>query len=304
MKELTRAFAVIAALLFHGQAFAATPLVDAAWVKAHVGAPEIVFLDARGDYQRYIAAHIPGAVHTDYSRDGWLVTRDGVPAMLPKPADLEKLIGGLGIGNDNHVVVAANGTDASEMGIATRLYWSFKVAGHDNVSVLDGGMRAYLADKSNPVETKAVVPTRRLFKVSLRPELLANADDVRKALADNNAALIDHRPPQQFTGESKSGVVVRAGTIPGAANAPAIVMTEAGSGVFKSAEALKALYDKVGAKTYGDTINFCNVGHWASMGWFVSHELLGNKKARMYDGSVADWSRDANNPMQPGVAPK
>lgn len=304
MKKLIQAFAVVAALLFHGQAFAATPLVDAAWVKAHAGTPGIVFLDARGDRNLYDEGHIPGAVLTDYGRDGWRVTRDGVPGMLPEPADLEKLIGGLGIGNDNHVVITAQGRDATEMGVATRIYWTFKVAGHDDVSILDGGMRAYLADKSNPAETKAATPPPRPFKVTLRPELLATADDVRKALADKNAALIDHRPPQQFAGVSRSPVAARSGTIPGAANASAIVMTEPGGGVFKSADALTELYAKAGVKTDGDAINFCNTGHWASIGWFVSHELLGNKKARMYDGSVADWSRDPGNPMRPGVASK
>jgi thiosulfate/3-mercaptopyruvate sulfurtransferase len=304
MKKLARVLAALAALLSFATVEAATPLVDAAWVKANVGKPGVVFLDARGDPALYGAGHIPGAVPTDYVRDGWRVVRDGVPGMLPKTAALEKLIGGLGIGNGSHVVIAAHGADATEMGVATRIYWTFKVAGHDDVSVLDGGMRAYLADRTNPVETEAATPSPRPFKVTLRAELLATADDVKKALANGDASLIDHRPRQQFTGDSKSAGAARAGTIPGAANVPAIAMTEPGGGVFKSAEALKALYDRAGARTGGDAIAFCNTGHWASIGWFVSHELLGNKKARMYDGSIADWSRDANNPMQPGMAPK
>lgn len=299
MVKAARVLVLVAALLLAGgRVIAATPLVDPAWVKAHLADNDVVVLDARSNRKAFARGHIPGARFTHYGADGWRVTRDGVPGMLPDAVELERLIGSFGIGNDSHVVIAANGTNATEMGIATRIYWTFKVAGHDRVSILDGGMRAYQANPGNPVSTAAARVKPRAFKVSFRPELLATADDVKKALGKGGTTLVDHRPPRQFTGESKSPVAARAGTIPGAVNAPAIVMTNPGGGVFKSADALKALYREAGAKTDGDTINFCNTGHWASVGWFVSHELLGNEKARMYDGSVADWSRDDANPME------
>lgn len=308
MKRAVHSFAIVAALLFGGlfgaPARAATPLVDAAWVKANIGKPGIVVLDARSDRKAYDAGHIPGAVFTDYAKGGWRTKMKDVPGMLPDAAGLEKLIGSLGIGNDSHVIVVAPGNAAQDMGIATRIYWTFKVAGHDEVSILSGGMRAYLADKSNPVDKAAVTPTPRPFKVSFRPELMATADDVKKALADGKTALIDNRPPKEFSGAHKSKSVVRYGTVPGAASVPAMAMTEKDSGVFKSGDALKALYEQAGAKPGDDEIAFCNTGHWASIGWFVSHELLGNGKARLYDGSMADWSRDDKNPMLARVPPE
>ena len=275
----------------------AGPLVDAAWVKANITTDNVVFLDLRGNRRAYQAAHIPGARWTSYGRDGWRVKIKNVPGMLPPTAKLEALIGRLGIGNEDHVVLAPAGWDATNMGIATRIYWTFKVLGHDQVSILDGGMNAYLADKKNPREKGAATPQPKTFKGRFRPELLATAEDVMKAISVKNTTLIDHRPPGQYMGVNKSGSVKRLGTLPGAKNVPAMWTTVNDGGVFRSREALVKLYKALGVPTEGETINCCNTGHWASIGWFVTHELLGNKKARMYDGSIAEWSMTGSNPM-------
>ena len=147
-----RQFLAIALVLagLAGATRAAEPLVDVAWVTANLGAPGVVFLDLRGPLggatkADYLRAHIPGAIYSDYLRDGWRIRdRNGTVGMLPPAEFLEALIGGLGIGNESHVVVVANGTSALAMGSATRIYWTFKVLGHDAVSILDGGMAAYL----------------------------------------------------------------------------------------------------------------------------------------------------------------
>ena len=143
---------------------AAGPLVDAAWVTANAAKPDIVVLDARSDPKAYAAGHIPGAVFTSYGGDGWRVKKGDVVGMLPETPALEKLIGGLGIGNGDHVVVVAPGNSATDMGIATRIYWTFKVMGHDKVSVLDGGMKRYVAD-GHPVSTD-FVSRRRPYRKS------------------------------------------------------------------------------------------------------------------------------------------
>lgn len=295
--------ALIAAILFTmpagpaGAAGAAGPLVDAAWVKANIATENVVFLDLRGNPRAFQAAHIPGARWTSYGRHGWRAKINNVPGMLPPTAKLEALIGRLGIGNEDHVVLAPAGWDATNMGIATRIYWTFKVLGHDEVSILDGGMNAYLADKGNPLEKGMTTPQPRTFKARFRPQLLATAEDVKKAISGKNTALIDHRPSGQFMGVNKSGSVKRLGTLPGAKNVPAMWATVNDGGVFRSKEALVKLYESIGLPIEGETINFCNTGHWASVGWFITHELLGNKKAKMYDGSMAEWSMTGSNPM-------
>ena len=291
-------FAVLLlALFFTAPVRAAEPLVDAAWVKANIATHNVVFLDLRGNLRAFQAAHIPGARWTSYGRHGWRAKIKNVPGMLPPTAKLEALIGRLGIGNEDHVVLAPAGWDATNMGIATRIYWTFKVLGHDEVSILDGGMNAYLADKRNPLEKGMATPQPKTFKARFRLQLLATALDVTKAISEKSAALIDHRPSGQFMGINKSGSVKRLGTLPGAKNVPAMWATVNDGGVFRSKEALAKLYKSIGLPTQGETINFCNTGHWASVGWFITHELLGNKKAKMYDGSMAEWSMTGSNPM-------
>ena len=277
-------------------AHAASPLVDAAWVRDHIGKPGIVFLDVRS-YGAYRAAHVPGAVFTNYGRDGWRVKRNKLPGMLPALPKLEKLIGGLGISNASHVVILPGGYGAGEMGVATRIYWTFKVAGHDKVSILDGGMESYFEFKKPPLEKGATKPAPVPFKATLRPEYLATAEDVKAAL-DGNSHLVDHRSNDQFVGVNKSGKVKRHGTLPGAVNLPGTWTTVDNGGKFRSAETLRKLFKAAGAPTDGPVIAFCNTGHWASLGWFVQREILGNQTVRMYDGSLADWTTKSGNPVE------
>ncbi|MHA1599264.1 MAG: sulfurtransferase, partial [Alphaproteobacteria bacterium] len=260
-----------------------TPLVDVAWVKAHTGQSGTVFLDIRnkldgGSEKTYRQGHIPGAVYSDYLSAGWRSKVDGVVGQLPSVDSLEGLIGNLGIGNDNHVVVIAAGVSALDMGSATRIYWTFKVLGHDKVSILDGGYRAYTAATGNSVETGWNEPSPRTFTAAFRPEMVADYRDVQAA-AGSQTALIDMRPPAQYRGEKAHPAAKRPGTIPGAVNVPESQITVDG-GRFVSADGLRDLLKSAGVDTGGDAIAFCNTGHWASLGWFAESEILGNKKVR------------------------
>jgi len=207
----------------------ATPLVDAAWLARHLGQPGLVVLDVRnklgGASERtYRAGHVPGAVYSDYLTAGWRSEVDGVPGQLPSIATLEALIGGLGIDEGSHVVVVAGGTSALDMGSATRVYWTFKVLGHDKVSVLDGGYRLYAADPDNPIETGWNEPEAKVFTANFRPEMIADYRDVVAAQAAGTR-LIDLRPPEQYRGEKAHSAAKRAGTIPGATNLPESSLT-------------------------------------------------------------------------------
>ncbi len=305
MRFATRFLAIIAvAITFAGPAMATTvpPLVDAEWVKVHIGEPNVVFLDVRGrlgGHTRadYIEVHIPGAIWTDYLKDGWR-TKDenGTIGQLPTRKALEKLIGSLGISNDDHVVIVPVGGKALDVGTATRIYWTFKVLSHDKVSILNGGMMAYLAS-GNPTASGEETRTPATFEGTFRPELIAAKSDVEAAVAAGRA-VIDHRPETQYRGETKHKMAARAGTIPGAKNVPESALTNDGIASFKTSAELKALYAAAGVGDGEEQVNFCNTGHWASLGWFVSSELLGNKKARVYDGSMVEWSADERLPVQ------
>ncbi|MDR2240266.1 MAG: sulfurtransferase [Zoogloeaceae bacterium] len=281
----------IACLLLAAAANAAEPLVSAAWVKANLDKPGIVYVDFQSSAD-YLRGHIPGAVNSNYAKDGWREDRAGdkVPDMLPVKLDaLGAMIGRLGIDNATHVVLAPPGLSASDMSIGTRVYWTLKVLGHDNVSILDGGMAAWMKDKSNPLQTGAVNAEPKTFNVKVREEMIVSMDDVKKARAAG-ALLVDNRPEDQFAGINRSPKATESGTIAGAKNLPNAWMTVNGMGQFRSRKQIEQLYQFAGVPVSGEQINFCNTGHLASLGWFVSSELLGNKQARLYDGSMVEWT--------------
>ncbi len=279
----------------------AAPLVDSAWIRAEGAGAEVVILDVRnklGGASRaaFRRGHIPGSVYSDYLSGGWRTKAGGVPGQLPPVADLERLIGGLGIDNGSHVVIVSGGASALDVGSATRVYWTFKVLGHDRVSILDGGWRAYKADPANPVETGAVAPSPKRFNAHFRPEMLADSTAVQAA-RKAGAALIDMRPPPQYRGEKKHALAKRAGTIPNAVNVPESEIT-ASDGRFVSAARIGALLAQAGVSAQDDAIAFCNTGHWASLGWFARSEILGQKNVTLYDGSMVDWTAQDALPVE------
>lgn len=291
-------------ILFLGlmqNALAADPLVDADWVKAHLGKPGIVFIDFQSTSD-YLRGHIPGAVTSNYGKDGWREERaNKVPDMLPAKLDvLSKNIGKLGIDNSTHVVLVPPGVSSTDMGIGTRVYWTFKVMGHDNVSILDGGMNAWTKNKANPVQAGMIKPKAKVFQVNLREEMIATSDDVKKAKAAG-ILLVDNRPEDQYAGINRHPKATVSGTIEGAKNLPNSWTTVNGMGEFRNRLQLSQLYKIAGVPTSGEQINFCNTGHWASIGWFVSSELLGNKKARLYDGSMVEWTMTKAGPVEQKV---
>lgn len=300
MRIASLAFSFVVALAVPAFAEqAAGPLVDAAWVRSHLGQENVVILDIRDKVAETDLGdkpYIPGAVVAPYSTAGWRTEVNGVPGMLPPLEQITKLIGDLGIDNDDHVVIVPWGTDSSEFGGATRVYWTFKYLGHDEVSILDGGWRQYDAAGGERTAEPAK-PEPAQFSYELREELLATTDEVQEALKAGTA-LVDGRPVDQYEGKAKSPVVRTAGTLPGAVN---IVHSSLYSGEYALAstpETVKALMEKAGVGTDEKNIAFCNTGHWASVAWFGLSEIAGNKNTSMYDGSMAEWTADESRPVE------
>ncbi|HEC90559.1 MAG TPA: sulfurtransferase [Alphaproteobacteria bacterium] len=302
MKKFFAIALALAMVTAAGAVKAATPLVDVAWVKANLGKPGVVFLDVGGKLggktkADFLRAHVPGAVWTNYLKDGWRYKdKNNTVGQLSPTPKLEKLIGGLGIGNKDHVVIIPVGGKALDVATATRIYWTFKVLGHDNVSVLNGGMNAYKKAK-NPLQSGASKPKAKTFKANFRKAMVIGKADVKKVMKAGGV-LVDIRPHNQFLGVNKHGKAKRYGTIPGAKNLPENWMTKNGGGTFRSPALLKKLFAFAKVPVSGPEIYFCNSGHWASLGWFVSSELLGNKDAKMYDGSMIEWTADMSLPVQ------
>jgi thiosulfate/3-mercaptopyruvate sulfurtransferase len=272
------------------------PLVDNAWIKANACNIGVVVLDIRSEkidgqaVDDYLKGHVPCAIHTDYHTAGWRTKVEGVPGMLPTVAKLETLIGGLGIDNATHVVITPRGNNAKSMGAATRVYWTFKVLGHDKVSILNGGTEGFAANKANTLESGPRDPMPRTFQAELRQDMLVSRADVQRALNDN-ATLVDYRGPDQFLGLNRHAKVKRHGTLPGAANLPIEWLTVDNTGRFRSKRGLNEVYRLAKVPSDQEHIAFCNTGHNSAMGWFVSSELLGRTGVKVYDGSMADWTR-------------
>ncbi|ODT69637.1 MAG: sulfurtransferase [Pelagibacterium sp. SCN 63-23] len=291
------AFAVAVPVMAHAQDV--TPLVTAEWVKTHGGDDNVVLLDIRDNIADTDLGDLPyvaGAVVAPYASYGWRTEVEGVPAQIPGDADIAKLIGDLGIDGDDHVVIIPWGTDSSEFGGATRVYWTFKYLGHDAVSILDGGWRQYDAVGGERV-AEAVAPVATTFPINVRPEMRATTADVEAALADGTA-LIDGRPEAQFLGQGKSPVVRIEGTIPGSRNIPHSTFYSADYASFALPETIAALAEGAGLEADEKNIVFCNTGHWASIAWFALSEVGGNKNTAMYDGSMAEWAADPARPIQ------
>ncbi len=281
------------------------PLVDAEWLNAHLD--DVIVLDIRspsgeaGGGATYATGHIPGAIHSGYGQDPWRITRDGIPGMAPAVPELETLIGSLGISNEDYVVIVPAGTSPVEIASATRVYWLFKVLGHERISILDGGFAAWKA-AGLAVTSEATQLTPASYSADVQLRLVATKQDVIAAL-ESSVQLIDSRPPSYFTGASKSRVATRAGTIAGAKNVPATALVSETGGLFVDAATAASVWDNAGAAADGEQIVFCNIGHFASLTWFAAYELVGNKQASLYDGSMAEWSADPNLPMEHSGVP-
>ncbi|MGO1749037.1 MAG: sulfurtransferase [Marinobacter sp.] len=280
------------------------PLVEASWLEAHLERDNLVVLDVRsgidngGDRSSFQNAHIPGAVYSSYTGDGWRESRDGVRGLLPPVASMERLIGSLGISNDDTVVVVPAGTGATDFGSAARVYWTFRVLGHNEVTILNGGFAGWKAAgyqvDSGEGNQRDVVQ----FEGTLQPELLATLEEVQEA-RDSQAQLVDARPSDYFRGENQSPDAKAPGTIPGSRSLPhAGFLGEQNAVWYLNEESITAQVNQAELNPGARTIAFCNTGHWAATDWFVLSELAGFKEVALYDGSMAEWSQDSSRPMQ------
>lgn len=280
------------------------PLVDADWLDANLNRSDLVVLDVRsgidngGHRSSFQKAHIPGSVYSSYTGDGWRESRNGVAGLLPPVASLERLIGGLGISNEDTVVVVPAGTGPTDFGSAARVYWTFRVLGHDAVTILNGGFAGWKAAGKEVAEGASERVPVAQFNGELQDNLIASLEEVQKA-RENQAQLVDARPSDYFRGETKSPAAKSPGTIPGARNLPHQSFIAQQDQVFYLNQ--DAITDKVNTAELNPqarTIAFCNTGHWAATDWFVLSELAGFDEVALYDGSMAEWSQDSSRPMQ------
>ena len=286
-------------------ASAATPLVDTAWLAGKLTNDKLVLIDLRnkidgGSYDTYLEGHIPSAIHSDYLQDGWRVGRDDVVGLLPDAAQFEALARKLGVSGDSHVVLIPAGVNATDFGSSARAYWTFKVFGHENVSILDGGYAAWKAAYPGQIESGApVAPAPGDFTASFQPQGYVTTEEVRQIVdAGKGATLLDGRTKDQFLGDAKHPKAATGGRIPGAE----LIFQEHAYNVadnrLKSVAELEEIYGNLDPQL--PIVSYCNTGHWAATNWFVLSEVLGHDDVKLYDGSMVEWTADSENPLLVG----
>lgn len=275
------------------------------WAKNNLDDRRTRFVECSTDVRLYGLGHIPGAVCLDWEIDLTdLKTRD-----IVSPTEFEKLAERCGISNDTTVVLYG---DQSNM-MACFAYWVFKIHGHDNLRILDGGRAKWTTDRL-PLVTETQRTSAGTYTARNREkELRARREDVfdhigkpgmreTRVRVPAGRALVDDRSPDEFDGvlKERGGYperYLRGGHIPGAVNLPWVELVNP-DGTFRRVEELDRVLTAKKLAPDLDVIVYTRIGERACLTWFVLHELMGFKRVRTYDGSWTEWGNLIGMPIE------
>lgn len=290
---MNKVAAIFLGLLLSFSAIAAEPLLSAQAVQAGITAPNTVLIDIR-DPKSYASGHIAGSLNAPYGTWRGPATN---PGELPSIANLSKLVQRLGLTPDTHVIVTSSGKDETDFGAAARVYWTLKVLGLQNLSILNGGLKAWQA-AGLTLDNKPVSVTASSFVPTINQNMIASRDEVVAQVKAGKAQLIDARPTEFFDGSTRHTAAKVPGTLKGAVNVEHSTWFEPNSTKVVSSGEAKKLLSSTSVQADQDTVSFCNTGHWAATNWFVLSELVGQKNVKLYAGSMVDWTQaDGALPM-------
>jgi thiosulfate/3-mercaptopyruvate sulfurtransferase len=275
-----------------------TALVSADWAEKNLETPGIVFVEVDEDTTAYDGGHIPGAVKLDWKKD----LQDPVRRDFVNQEQFAQLLSERGIANDDTVILYGGNNNW----FAAYAYWYFKLYGHGDVKLLDGGRKKWELD-ARPY-SKDVPQRARTSYTAQAPDLSIRAfrDEVVQAIGAKN--LVDVRSPDEFAGRLLAPAHLpqeqsqRGGHIPTAINVP---WSKAANedGTFKSDEELAKIYGEAGLDEGKDTIAYCRIGERSSHTWFVLKELLGKENVKNYDGSWTEYGSLIGVPIALGDEP-
>jgi thiosulfate/3-mercaptopyruvate sulfurtransferase len=256
--------------------------------RAAAGGPYTV----ESGHESYTRAHLPGAAFADIP--GALSDpASPFPFTLPAAGDFAAAAGRLGIGDGTHVVAYAQDTPMW----ATRLWWLLRYFGHEDTSVLDGGLVAWTA-AGGPVEAGESSYPPASFTARPRPELLARLADVREITGNGSACLVNALSPEAFRGEGP-GAYSRPGRIPGSVSVPWNGLVDPATNRFRPPAELAAALGSGGVRADQPVIAYCGGGISATVDLFAL-SLTGRDDARLYDGSLTEWSAHPDLPLITG----
>ena len=275
-----------------------TALVSAEWAEKNLGAPGVVFVEVDEDTSAYDTGHIAGAVKLDWRTD----LQDQVRRDFVNKSQFEALLSDRGIANDDTVILYGGNNNW----FAAYAYWYFKLYGHGDVKLLDGGRKKWELD-ARPLVTDVVERPKTQY-VAQEPDTSIRAfrDEVVAAIGTKN--LVDVRSPDEYAGRLLAPAHLpqeqaqRAGHIPTAISVP---WSKAANedGTFKSDDELRKIYADAGLDDGKETIAYCRIGERSSHSWFVLQELLGHRNVKNYDGSWTEYGSLVGVPVALGDEP-
>jgi thiosulfate/3-mercaptopyruvate sulfurtransferase len=271
-------------------------LVETDWVKAHIGKPGVKLVEIDVDTSAYDAGHIPGAVGFNWRTQ----LQDQVHRDIISKEAFERLVGGAGISPQDTVILYGDNNNW----FAANGFWLFKVYGHKDVRLMNGGKVKWLNEPDKQVTTQRPNPKPVAYKVTeTRPELRALLPDVLRAVNSVACNLVDVRSTDEFTGKliappGMNETAQRGGHMPGAKSIPWSTPV-APDGTFKSAAELRTIYlEHKAVDPNRPTIAYCRIGERSSHTWFVLTYLLGLKDVRNYDGSWTEYGSVIGVPIE------
>jgi thiosulfate/3-mercaptopyruvate sulfurtransferase len=273
-------------------------LVDCDWVQAHLDEPGLVVIEVDEDTTAYDAGHIAGAVRLDWRAD----LQDPVRRDFVDRKQFEQLLSSRGVSDDDTVVLYGGNNNW----FAAYAYWYFRLYGHRDVKLMDGGRKRWELD-GRPQTTELPQRSRSQYHAQ-EPDLAIRAfrDEVLASIGHVN--LVDVRSPDEFAGRLMAPAHLpqeqaqRAGHIPTAKNVPWSKAAE-DDGTFKTDDQLGALYGDAGIDPDRETIAYCRIGERSAHTWFVLHELLDRPHVKNYDGSWTEYGSLVGVPIEKEGAP-
>ncbi|MBB6118289.1 sulfurtransferase [Nocardiopsis algeriensis] len=272
-------------------------LVDADWVEAHLDDDNVVLVEVDEDTSAYDGGHIRGAVRIDWATE----LQDPVRRDFVDKAGFEKLLSDKGIANDDLVVLYGGNNNW----FAAYAYWYFKLYGHENVRLMDGGRKKWELDSRELVKDVPERPATQYKAKDQDLSIRAFRDEVVDSIGKK--VLVDVRSADEFTGKLATPAHLpqeaaqRPGHIPTARNIP-WAKTANEDGTFKSDEELRALYTEAGVDLDQEIIAYCRIGERSSHSWFALHEVLGLENVKNYDGSWTEYGSLVGVPIELGEA--
>jgi thiosulfate/3-mercaptopyruvate sulfurtransferase len=294
---------MIVAMLRPEENFSPSPtsrwLVSTEWLGEHLRDRNVVVVDAswvlptqqRDAHAEYRDGHIPGAVFFDI--DAIADHSTELPHMLPGPAQFGEVVGALGIGDGDAVVVY----DSAGLYSAPRVWWTFRIFGAKKVYILDGGLPKWKAE-GRPLEKGDAKRTPRTFTADMNVGAVALLADVRMALVDDSAQIVDARSPERFAGkapEPRPGL--RSGHMPRSFNVHYGKLIE--NGHLAPRARIEAAFTDAGVDLDKPIITSCGSGITAAILLFAL-EAIGKEPKGLYDGSWSEWASRPDLPVERG----